>query len=129
LARPRWRTNALSYVISELWRLSLDYDPERTASFSTYGYRRGRLLALDWFRLRLGRTVWKFGDGRTHVRVRPDVLSLDADRSGRDRLDATLETRSGDPEDDRTLDLSRILTGEDRQRSRDLAELGLEPPG
>lgn len=33
--------DALSYVISELWRLSLDYDPERTASFATFGYRRG----------------------------------------------------------------------------------------
>jgi hypothetical protein len=121
--------SALSYVVSELWRLSLDYDPEGTASFATYGYRRGRLLALEWFRVRFGRTVWKFGDGRTHVRERPSVLSLDTDESERSRLDPALGTRAGDPTDDRDPDLSRLLTGGSRQRSRDFHELGLEPPG
>jgi hypothetical protein len=41
------------------------------------------------------------GDGKSSERERPQLVSLDADDSLRDRLDATLRSRSGDPEDDR----------------------------
>lgn len=126
--RPHEHEDAVAFLVAECWRLSLDYDPARTPSFSTYAYRRLRLLVWEWHRREYARTKWKFGDGRIHERPRPDLLSLDADDAGRGRLDTALGTRTGDPQNDRDPDLSRLLTGGSRQVARDHELLGFEAP-
>jgi DNA-directed RNA polymerase specialized sigma24 family protein len=132
--RPDQRDDCLAFLLATAWELSERWEPGRGGvSFATYCYRTLRLRVVDWHRQEYGRTRWKFAHG-THVRDRPDVLSLDADHPGRDRLDASLSSREGDLADDRSPDLTRMLRGEVASALRTstswvssrLYELGLE---
>jgi hypothetical protein len=61
----------------------------------------------------------------TYERERPQLVSLDADDSLRDRLDESLAARSGDPAADSSADLEWLLEDGDREAARDFAEMRL----
>jgi hypothetical protein len=142
--RSHEREDALSFLLATLWELSERWDPERAPSFATYAYRTLRLRVVDFYRQEYGRTRWQWSD-TLYERERPAVFSIERETGtgGRDprhhtsgntdritgELARAYAARSSDPADDRAPDLSRLLAGGDRQRSRDLYELGLEPPG
>jgi hypothetical protein len=121
------RERLVQFLRIEIWRLAERYEPGGI-TFSTYAGRTLPRRITDWRRTpeEGGRTFWSFGNGRTYERERPKVVSLDADASLRDRLDSAQSTRSGDPADDCSPDLERLLADGDRQRARDLDTLGLE---
>jgi hypothetical protein len=85
--------DALAFLISTAWELSLDHDPTKQA-FSTRCYRTLRLRLVDWFRR-------EFGDAR-HA-PRPDLLSLDHE----------LSTDDGDAVDGGDADRSRAAAWTD----------------
>lgn len=60
--RPHEHADAVAFLVAECWRLSVAYDPARTSRFSTFAYRRLRLLVWDWHRREYGRTKWAFGN-------------------------------------------------------------------
>jgi hypothetical protein len=53
------------------------------------------------------------------------LVSLDVER---DRMDDAHSTSDSDPAADSSTDLGRLLAERDRQRTRDYAALGLDPP-
>jgi DNA-directed RNA polymerase specialized sigma24 family protein len=101
-----------------------DFDPSRGhISFSTLLYGTAQRRIIDWIRKEYGRSRWQFA-GRVHVRVQPELVSLDDDR-----LDASLATQPGDSPSDRFSAFGRMETDRDRSRARDLETLGIDPPG
>jgi hypothetical protein len=122
------REDLEQYLLSTAWEISLTFEPGRgSVGFSTYAGNILRRRTHDWVRQKNGRTIWRFGDGRVHERPRPQLLSFDDDAE-RDRLVDTLGTGTGDSETDRDEDLGRLYATRDRARTRDLYEMGLEPP-
>ena len=117
----------LAYLVATTWELSLRF--ERGVIRKDFGCWATVTLkrrTTDWVRAKRGRTVWKFA-GRTHTRERPTIISLDDDpeRSG---MAEALRARGGDVALDSSPDLERLLALGDRQRARDYAALGLDPP-
>ena len=108
------------WLIEECWRLSLKHDAERGAFATWAGYALRRRV-VDWERSRFGRTRWVFSDGRVYERKLPRLVPLD-------ELDAALAEGTGDPADGGDSTLGGLLANGDRQRARDLSELGLEAP-
>jgi len=115
------REDLTAYVISELWRVSVTYDESRSGcGFSTYAYRLAGARITDWYRLRFGRTTWRFGDGTVHTRDRQQPLSLDApDADGRAVVDA-LGDWSGHRAEDRAAVVDGLHAAGDRALDRDL---------
>jgi DNA-directed RNA polymerase specialized sigma24 family protein len=107
------------------WEISLKFKPGGV-TFSTYASTILKRRVVDWQRSKLGRTKWQFR-GRVHIRELPSIVPFDD--SARDRLDQSFAERTGDCADDGELGLSELFDLGDRQRSRDLELLGLEPPG
>lgn len=108
--RPDDEDDAVAYLVSEAWRLSLDFDPDRSRSFSGYAYKLLKLRYVDWLRRTEGRTRWQFGDGKTYERERPQLVSLDVatdDDGG--RLVETLPAQSSDRQTSVSPALTRIL--------------------
>jgi hypothetical protein len=116
--RPHEHADAVAFLVSECWRLSVGYDPARTSRFSTYAYRRLRLLVWDWHRREYGRTRWAFGNGYVHERPRPDVLRLD-DPDGNPLVDA-LTAGGGDDAADRVAARGGLLDVGSGEVDRDL---------
>jgi hypothetical protein len=114
-----------TFLIETAWELSRDFCPGRL-SFSSFAGSTLRLRVVDWHRQRFGRRRWQWKD-RTYERPKIDLVSLDADRSARDRLDASLIPQASDLETDCGPDLGRVLAGGNSQRARDLRALDLEP--
>lgn len=126
--------DALAYLCAACWQLSLEYDPARnpghlhpSGGFAGWATYRLKQRYVDWRRQQHGRTRWTFGNGEVYERMRPQILSLDAD-DGDGGLGATLTARAGDPAHDRDPDLRRLVEGDDSQRARDLQTLGLQSP-
>jgi DNA-directed RNA polymerase specialized sigma24 family protein len=122
---PQQYESLTTYVIEEVWRCSLRYDPGRGTAFTTFAYETASRRVLDWLRLEFGRNKWQFAD-RTIERTQPELVSLDGIES--DRLDAAVAAGAGDPADDWSPGLEGLLECGDRQYARDLELLGLEPP-
>jgi hypothetical protein len=126
LARDHGRRRGLSYyeqedlyafAVSTLWELSTRYQPGGV-SFSTWAGTTLRKRLVDHDRARLGRSVWRFGDGRVHERPRPRLVSLD-------ELGDAVAPGSSDPPASRDADLLGLVEERGRCRSRDLDALGL----
>jgi hypothetical protein len=87
----RWdqRQDLEQYLLIECWKLSLDYQPGRiTKGFAAYATVTLRKRIVDHQRSHF-RTRWVFRD-RVYERKRPELVSLNADDSGRDQLGRTL---------------------------------------
>jgi hypothetical protein len=69
--------DALAFLVSECWRLSVRYDPNVGQKFSTYARRQLRLRFVDFLRAKLGRTRWSQSDRGRVERPRRDLVSLD----------------------------------------------------
>jgi hypothetical protein len=69
--------DALAFLLSVAWRLSVRYDPSVGQSFSTYARRQLKLRVVDWLRTKLGRTRWSQSDRGRVERPRRELLSLD----------------------------------------------------
>lgn len=74
------REDALTHLVGLAWECSVEYDPERGLSFSTFAYRRCRLRLADWHRQRLNRTYYRRWDG-SYQRL-PERVALDDDDVG-----------------------------------------------
>jgi hypothetical protein len=121
--RPQQRDELATYLIEECWRLSLRYEQGRgsTTTFSGWATTNLRLRVVDWIRQ-------EFGSSRV-VHKRPQLVSLDADDPGGNRLDESLGSSAGDPAADHSADLERVLGEGGSPRARDYLALGLRPPG
>ena len=123
------REDLTAYLIETAWELSLRYDPAGVSSFRIWARRTLRLRCVDWVRSHRGRTKWSFAAG-SYERPRTRLVSLDNGvGSADDRLGEALAACDGDPASGRDSDLRGLFAGRDRQRARDLAEMGLELPG
>jgi hypothetical protein len=116
--RPHEREDALAFLVSEIWRLSLRFEPARGGSFERLAYRTARSRYVDWLRQRYGRTRWQFSD-QVYERERAEPVELDLDGAGRDRLDDALGGWAGDNAADRAALVDGLLAGRDRQFARD----------
>jgi DNA-directed RNA polymerase specialized sigma24 family protein len=115
-----------AFLLVEAWKASERYAPiTETARFSSYARRILGARCVDWYRLRFGRTVWKFRD-REYRRERPVVLSLDAPRGDDGTLGQSLASRPGDGSPDRDASLSWFHGAGDQQRAADTALLRAE---
>lgn len=134
--RPSDYEDFLTELIAAAWELAGRYDPERGLSFATHAYRILKLRCADCYRK-------YFGD--TRHGPRPVVLSLDAPRSlrsagddlldsvedsgrRRDRLDEALASSAGDPAENRSPDLVRILEGRGGGEAGSLEALAEQVP-
>jgi hypothetical protein len=119
--------DAPSFVISEVWRASLDFDESR-GSFSARASSIASARTIDWLRQRLGRSKWVWST-HAYEREQPLVVSLDAPASsdnGDIRLGDVIAERAGDRETDRdALSARDLLDERARHRARDYDELGL----
>ncbi len=75
--RPHDSEDALAFLVSECWRLSLRYDRSAAHSFSKYARAQLKLRFVDYLRSKLGRTRWSQSDRGRVERPRREVLSLD----------------------------------------------------
>lgn len=136
--------SALAYLISEAWRTSLTYDPNRSTSFERY--LRGKLpnILIDWYRTTYRNQRWDTNTrtGRTRTIIerelresisRPATLDLpptdeDSDTcqypaapdQHQDELEFTLRAIRGDPTADCDPALARHLETRNSNRARDL---------
>ena len=120
---PGERESLAAYLIAEVWRASLRYDPSR-GSFATLAGTIAHRRVVDWLRLEFGRSSWQFHD-HSYERERPVVVSLDTDEG---RLAATLAKRESDREADRDPLFDGVLDEGDRATAWDYELLGLEAP-
>ena len=94
------------------------FDAERTGkNFSGYALHILRQRVIDWDRKRLGRTKWQFKD-KTYERPRPQLVSLDADDSLRDRLESSVARSGLDDDAHRLADELRTLDKRSRRPGR-----------
>ena len=107
--RPHDREDALAYLVSEAWRLSVRYDASVGQSFSKYAHSTLTLRVTDWYRGRFGRSRWTFSNGKSFERRRPELASLDELRDEAGELGDGLVARTRDFEDGRDPALSRLL--------------------
>jgi hypothetical protein len=121
------REDLHAYLVSECWRISLEFDPDRGVYFSTFAAGILKRRRVDWLRKERGRTRWRFRGG-IYERKLPSFTSLDADGPERDRLDAALGAGGGDPTPGRDPALARLLDDGGRRQARDYELLGLEAP-
>jgi DNA-directed RNA polymerase specialized sigma24 family protein len=118
--RAHEHADAVAFLIAECWRISIDFDPSRGLSFSTYAFRTLRRRYVDFLRQE-HRTVWKFKD-RTHTRVRPTFVPID---SGDGELGPALAGSSLDGDTPGFADQLRALGARSRRpggRDRRLGE-------
>lgn len=118
--RPDVYDDAMAYLLVETWKLSTKWEPAKgIPSFSTFAYRRLRFAVVNWFRA-------TYGDSR-HSKGRRAALnatlSLDADAASGTQLVELVTGSAGDPADDRSPDLTRVLHEAGSSRARDLAEI------
>jgi hypothetical protein len=114
-----------AYLITECWKLSLQYQPGIIrGGFQLWAGTTLRRRLIDWERQRFGRTKWQFGD-RTYERPRTEIVSLDDPE--RDQLRDALGAGTGDLEASWDETLRGLHTGRDRARARDLEILGARP--
>jgi DNA-directed RNA polymerase specialized sigma subunit len=59
----------------ELWKLSLDFDPNCGRRFDAFATAVLRRRLVDWQRKTFGRTTWKFRD-HTYTRKRPEFVEF-----------------------------------------------------
>ncbi len=118
------RDDLVAYLTSEIWRFSLNFDPElANVSFSTHAFRLANARVVDWYRLRFGRTRWSFGDGSSYTRERPVPLSLNVATPEGGSLADDLAARAGDSEEDRSTVVEGLEDRGDGTRDRDHALL------
>jgi DNA-directed RNA polymerase specialized sigma24 family protein len=86
------REDLEQYLLTEIWELSLRYDPSRGISFGAWAVTTLRKRVIDHQRSKF-RTVWKFKNS-TYIRQRPEFVSLDAGDSERDRLGSAVASGS-----------------------------------
>jgi len=118
-----------AYLIAECWELHRRWNRDATPSFKQYASYVLRLRVVDHCRKERGRSKWVFGNGYSHERERPRVLSLDAPAEpGGDPLGEFVAARTGDPEDDCDSAFGGLLEDGDRKLAGDLDALRLEAP-
>jgi hypothetical protein len=112
-SRSRWQDDedALAYLLTRSWVLSLKFDPwheaTRKRSFATFLYRRiYNYEVVNWYRFR-------FGDSRYRKKTAV-LLSLDHDADGSLSELVELVTYGEEDPADRSIDVGRILGGRDR---------------
>jgi DNA-directed RNA polymerase specialized sigma24 family protein len=119
----------VAFLLVEAWKASERYSPiTQTARFSSYARRILGARCVDWYRLRFGRTVWKWSDGREYRRERRVVLSLNAPRGANNEgtLGESLRSQPGDGPPDRLEDPLWIHDCGDQSRLADTAILRAE---
>jgi hypothetical protein len=104
--RPDLYDEALAHLLEVACRADRSYDASHGGSFERYLGWKISVGLVDFYRLELGRTRWKFRDS-LHTRERPDLVSLDAG-SGEGVLDDALAREQGDFEAG-DIDLRRVL--------------------
>jgi hypothetical protein len=118
--RPDVYEDAMAYLLAETWKLSTKWDPAKgIPSFSTFAYRRLRFAVVNWYRA-------TFGDSRYNSARRAALnatLSLEADFASDTQLVELIAGSGGDPADDCSPDLTRVLHEAGSSRARDLAEI------
>lgn len=119
------RQDLEQFLAIECWQLSLRFKPGN-GRFSVYAGTILKRRVTDWDRKRF-RTKWKFAN-RVYERPRPELISLDAYNSERDRLDPGFSSRAGDSAESGDPLFDGLLGARDRQAARDYHELGLRPP-
>jgi hypothetical protein len=129
--RPDQRESLVAFLLEAAWKLSLRYEPERgsTSSFTGWASRQLPLRCIDWVRAEFGRTTWTKANGHaaTYRRERPQLVSLDANDSGRDQLERSLTEGHSDSEADWDEDVARLVNERDSERISDLERLRLGP--
>ena len=88
------REDLIAYLVVDAWKLSLRYQPGRgsTRDFTGWAHHILTRRVIEWQRTKYGR-----------YRPRPATVSLD------DPMEHTDHAITGDPTDDRSTDLTRIL--------------------
>jgi hypothetical protein len=104
---PHEREELHVYLIETAWEISRNFRPGGI-TFSSYAGTTLRLRCVDWHRSRFGRQRWAF-QARVYERPRVELVSLDADDSERDRLEASLPGSSLDDGEHRMADELRLL--------------------
>ena len=107
----------VAFLVSETWRISLKYDPERNPRFRSYASPLLFLRCVDWLRQDEGRTRWQFA-GHVYERERPTLVSLDS--TDRDQLGPSFTNPQGGDHQDRDSFGSGMEDHGDRTRDRDL---------
>jgi hypothetical protein len=106
--RPDMYDDAMAYLLAETWKLSTKWDPAKgIPSFSTFAYRRLRFAVVNWYRA-------TFGDSRYNTARRAALnatLSLEADFPSGTELVELIAGSAGDPAEDRSPDVARVLAG------------------
>jgi hypothetical protein len=75
---PEDMESLVAFLIAAVWTMSERYDPDRSSSFKAVVLGRLGNRSTDWFRQHRGRTRWRWSDGTTYERERPQLVSLDA---------------------------------------------------
>ncbi len=115
--------DAHQYLLLELWRLFVDFDPTGGRPFALLATTvLGRRL-VDWQRKQFGRTIWRFGDGRVYERKPPVFVEFNDSVIG--RLDAAEPARGSDRETGGDEAVRGLLAERDSKRAQDLELLGL----
>jgi hypothetical protein len=112
---PADHEDALAYLISTCWEISVAYQPSDPPRFAVYARNILRRRAIDWQRARFGRQRWVFRDG-VYERPRVELVSLDATED--DRLDAAVSRGRVDDGEHRLADELRELKSRGRRPSR-----------
>jgi hypothetical protein len=126
--QPHFTSDLLAYLVSESWRISHDFNPDRCSSFSKWLWSYQERFYIQFLRDTF--VDRRYGDDRAEVR---DGIafpaSLDAPVAGADdgdgpgRLGDVVAIRDGGGEADSEQVLARLERDRDRCRARDLAVL------
>lgn len=117
-----------TYLVSEIWRLSLRYEPGRgNVTFASFAYRTASLRVTDWLRLEFGRSRWQWADS-SYERERPELVSLDADDPEHGGVGAPLSAGSVDDGAPRLADELRGLEARARRPGGRNDYLDCPPP-
>lgn len=100
---PHQREELVAHLIGEVWILSLRFNPERGARFSTFVIGQLRLRVIDWQRRKMGRGA---SPGEWGV--------LAADDLGADELERALARREGDDPADRVASVDGLIAAGSR---------------
>jgi hypothetical protein len=113
----------VAFLVASVWRMSLTYDPARSSSFKAIVLGRLGNRSTDWFRQHRGRTRWRWSDGTSYERERPNLVSLDANAGddGRPLVESVADWRGDPAADSGSPALRELLADRDREAAWDQA--------